>query len=264
MLRHLLIGSITVPTLCLAQSQILIDRADAFVTSGRDTVSAGGPSQSRAVLDYTDSRGSVGRFEVNARDGALHAYAQASSSTQPDCNPKLSNTCGWSIWAQGSFLDTVTFRRQDLADPAQVKFKFEVDGTIDWGPYGRGGEAWFSYYVGPVVGGWSGPSGHRIYPPSAAFGGAVEIPAGQEAITLYVYAGLKVGAFTGGTADFSNTARFKLDLPPGVTFTSASGQFMADHFPPAPVPEPASFALMGVGLPALVWLRRRKSASQHA
>lgn len=54
----------------------------------------------------------------------------------------------------------------------------------------------------------------------------------------------------GNVADFGNTARFEWDLPTGVTYRSASGQFMAG-VPASAVPEPGALVLASVGLLAL-------------
>jgi hypothetical protein len=51
--------------------------------------------------------------------------------------------------------------------------------------------------------------------------------------------------------DFGNTAQLQLILPDGVTFSSASGEFLQS------VPEPASLSLVAVGIAALLLRRRR-------
>lgn len=62
-------------------------------------------------------------------------------------------------------------------------------------------------------------------------------------------------AFGTQTDDFSNTASLSLVLPDGVTFSSASGQFLT----PTGVPEPASLALFGAGVLGFRLLRRRNA-----
>jgi hypothetical protein len=62
-------------------------------------------------------------------------------------------------------------------------------------------------------------------------------------------------AQAGNTADFSNTARLYLRTPDGVSFASASGQFLATA---SPIPElpTAALSLIGLGIMA-TGLRRR-------
>ena len=64
----------------------------------------------------------------------------------------------------------------------------------------------------------------------------------------------------GYTCDFSNTAKFALILPAGVSFTSDSGVFLAGGAPVGGVPEPASWALMvaGFGIVGTAARRRRR------
>lgn len=61
------------------------------------------------------------------------------------------------------------------------------------------------------------------------------------------------------TMDFGHTALLSLDLPPGVTYTSASGLFLTEGA--APVPEPEAAWLLFAGLIPLAarlrWNRRR-------
>jgi hypothetical protein len=59
-----------------------------------------------------------------------------------------------------------------------------------------------------------------------------------------------------GSVDFLNSATIALDLPPGVTFTSASGVFLT-------APEPGAFArAAGVLLPLWVVARRRSGSGR--
>jgi hypothetical protein len=58
--------------------------------------------------------------------------------------------------------------------------------------------------------------------------------------------------------DFSDTATITYTAPPGVTVLSASGVF------PAPVPEPASLALLGGALAGFGLIRRRKQCNKSS
>ncbi len=64
------------------------------------------------------------------------------------------------------------------------------------------------------------------------------------------------------TVDMSHTARAAQILPAGWTFVSDSGDFLVDAAPP-PVPEPATFALMALGLAGMT-LRWRASPKRQA
>lgn len=54
-------------------------------------------------------------------------------------------------------------------------------------------------------------------------------------------------------ADFFNTATLGIEAPTGVTFTSESGLFLT-----RPVPEPETWAMVGLGLVMLSWVARSR------
>jgi PEP-CTERM motif len=63
----------------------------------------------------------------------------------------------------------------------------------------------------------------------------------------------------GTICDYSNTAQMSLVLPSDVTYTSASG-FLTQQAGSSSVPEPGSLSLVGLGIAAAVWARRRRFA----
>lgn len=80
-------------------------------------------------------------------------------------------------------------------------------------------------------------------------------------VTLYTYMEIATSARNGGFADFGHTMRFNWGLPPGTTYTSASGVFSESPVPTG-VPEPASWALMILGFGgAGAVLRRARAGS---
>jgi hypothetical protein len=74
--------------------------------------------------------------------------------------------------------------------------------------------------------------------------------------------GILAGASNNGTSDILGSGQLAIVLPPGFTFTSASGVLLSGPSP-APVPEPASALLVAVGMAAMAIRRRRVGAAVH-
>jgi hypothetical protein len=84
---------------------------------------------------------------------------------------------------------------------------------------------------------------------------SVRLVSPTQTATIYGYMELFTKAWNGGFADYGHTMTFEWDLPPGTTYTSASGVFGTGH---AAVPEPATWAMMILGFGgAGVVIRRR-------
>jgi hypothetical protein len=105
--------------------------------------------------------------------------------------------------------------------------------------------------------GWDSVS----FDPGLSFGlntfhGVYVVPEGSSTIDLYSRLLLDCGF--DGVCDYSGTGKLSLDLPAGVSFTSASGVLLsAVPVPGGAVPEPGSLALALLGV-ASAWFVRRQ------
>lgn len=96
---------------------------------------------------------------------------------------------------------------------------------------------------------------------SGNLGGSLPIGPGQQSFDIFANLSLIVVKNNNpGEArlDFRNTASFSIEVDPGVTYTSASGTFLASTGV-TPIPVPAALPLMLTALSGLGWCRVRKS-----
>jgi len=209
--------------------------------------------------------------EVNLDDGTVKALLDVS---------------GTSIYGQagGAFGDTVTFN--DAAG-TNVDFSFAYDGSIDiTGVINEGSTLQYgvsaNLYVfeagsGATYNNFNTIGGQLIgdsaflnfLDPDAdvhdfideALSGSLTIGTAQ---SFDLFASLSVFTSTNLNPvtvqmDFLNTGTFGINAAPGVTYSSASGVFLNSVPAAVSVPEPATIALMGLGLAGLGFSRKRKA-----
>lgn len=257
--RHAL-AAVCLFTLSLPSLAAVQQGSSFGATAEAGSVKAGGWYQSTASASHGSASGNTEASAWgNSESFSVHARAWTSE------NPTLPiyctvYTCSWQTYASVSVWDTVTITPAANSTET-LDYRFSIDGFRKRGPwaYGSGTTANAWYYIGTNPNGWYTPNTRTLGNGKMEAAGTVEARNGQP-ITLYVYGALSVSARDGAVADYSHTMSFHWDLPPGWTYTSASG-----HFSPvaAPVPEPASMALMASGLVGLAALqRRRRSAAR--
>lgn len=171
-----------------------------------------------------------------------------------------------------SFQDQLTFHVDPAAaahGPLTVHLLGHIDGVMSNPPGGDSVLGLLETYVGSgsgemigysaAVGLAKGEAANQVFKEDG-FDISLQIVDGQ---MTFLQSRLLISASAGSLADFMNTAQLTLLMPTGVSFTSASGVFLADHVTSA-VPEPASAGLLLLGLLGLVGVQLRRKVSGSA
>ena len=223
------------------------------VTSGRANV-----GHSATTSPFSDRVAWVAGASADLRRGSVGVEIQADRSGNP------ASTQGDTVWALGELNETLTFSgtRPGLVDFAagiSGSFQsidgsaFQADGFLFAG--GLSGQLdfhWVNNLSSPSVSVFASPGTTGIRnEPGGLFGTMhlLRLVQPGETLALQLRLQLRVGpgAYDHAVANFGHTAQLGITLPEGMSFTSASGDFMVDA-PPLPVPEPAAAALLLAGL----------------
>lgn len=190
-----------------------------------------------------DGRSGTGFASADARTrGTLHAFAQASGNLGSGGEATFADAR-----ANATFANLIDF--MDLGHGSAngvVVFGMRVDGSLSGLATGEGCISIIEFNVFQCHGveadirGGQGQTSFVVTVPRA-----ISLPHTPILVveSLDVTAGAEIPFFT-SEADFGRTAQAFLELPPGWTFTSASGDFLAG----STVPEPGTFSLLGLAL----------------
>jgi hypothetical protein len=204
----------------------------------------GGSGHFSASVTSLPNRYTQSWAAASLADGKLHASATA---TRMSCGPRGCHTKTGAT-ATAIYWDTISFVNGQNIGLADIELS--IDGVMS--PLGS--QASVRWYVGHKPSDFWSDVGryaetHVLSNGTTVIDDGLALPLGNS--TFFVYAeltvsALAVGNWEGGAwdavADFGNTLHFNWTLPEGVTYSSASGQFMTA------VPEPASAVLMLGGL----------------
>ena len=245
--------------------------AENFDSSTAGTVEAtGSATASWDAVTAASNANLEENYGVLAGSQKMSAYAAADLAGGSLKASGWANTPGHAGIAQAGFKDVIhyTVEGAGLNTVTNVNLRFSLDGLVsgtgnasyDWdmafgGGYisakaaGTTGQLDFVSTSYPKQGGWvSGGFSSLDDPSNLWFEGVYALlgPSGDIDVSGYLH----VAGQSGMSADFSNTALYELDLPAGVSYTSASGVFLKGHGGPSSVPDsgPGNLSLIALGL----------------
>lgn len=245
----------------------------------------GGPTTSSFNLTASNSTASITMNDGNVTtlgNGSALAYADLSTGKM---GAAADGTYGFSSLGVAAFQDVLTFYTlgATAATITNIGISYTIDGVLSGAAnafgvadvrstLGFGGASANLFYqqnqTNPVFAalsqsGWvSGSWDIASSPGLSTFTGIYALSGASQLLNISGF--LSVSAGSGAVSNYANTALVRLDLPTGVTYTSASGTFLSSFAAPGAVPEPSTWAMMIVGFGLMGSAMRRRPTNRIA
>lgn len=231
-------------------------------------ISSGGPCSGSLTLpvgggSFTGVAASQGIFDANGLQLGVESSVDI-SRTLGAGGTTGGYAYGVQLGSSALFRDLVTLLGGATGTPGFLRLTFDVDGSVQLGPEGAFTlvSAFPSLMVNGLGRSLTSGSNLLVYDVPLLFGLESSL---NVVISAQVFARMLIRPDTFAHADFLNTATLTLaevldankNVLPGGRIVSSSGLAYQTDQPVGSVPEPGSFALLGVGLAC--WSLRRKA-----